>query len=148
MPKKLETWQIWHALKRSLGESFLMAVMGKKNARTIRLYSQDPRTSEDRCKDPLEALHIIFSEADEIGRGDLAKKAIDYLLSALSEHPYDLPAINSLLPTQDAENLEDYRTLNAFHEAMNNGADADLAETLLNESIEAQRRSFAKYLRG
>lgn len=72
-----------------------MHVLGKKNARTIRLYSQDPAFTEDRSKDPLEALHIIFAEADEIGRGDLARKAIDYLATAIGDSSYDMPAVRS-----------------------------------------------------
>ena len=149
MPKKLETWQIWHALKKALGETFLMAVMGKKNARTIRLYSQDPRTTEDRCKDPLEALHIIFSEADLIGRGDLARKAIDYLHTSLDDDGgYDATEASGLLPTMAEEKLAYYVKLAAFQKAIEDGADVDLVEVLMNEAKSEIERTYAKYLRG
>lgn len=148
MPKHLQTWQIWHGFKKHLGESLLMQVLGKKNARTIRLYSQDPRFTEDRCKDPLESLHIIFSEADEIGRGDLARKAIDYLLTAIGDHNYDLTPASQLLPTMDAEKLADYQKVAAFQKAIDDGADADLVETLMNEAKDEIERTYAKYLQG
>lgn len=148
MPKTLETWQIWNGFKKHLGEPLLMQVLGKKNARTIRLYSQDPRLTEDRCKDPLEALHIIFSEADEIGRGDLARKAIAFLETALEENSFDVSPANSLLPTMDAEKLADYQKLAAFQKAIDDGADADLVETLMNEAKDEIERTYAKFLRG
>lgn len=148
MPKKLATWQIWHAFKKTLGEPFLMHVLGKKNARTIRLYSQDPAFTEDRSKDPLEALHIIFAEADEIGRGDLARKAIDYLATAIGDSSYDMPAVRSLLPTLVEEKLADYQKLAAFQQAIDDQADVDMVEVLMNEAKEEIERTFAKYLKG
>lgn len=148
MPKYLETWQIWHALKKTLGESFLMQVMGKSNARTIRMYSQDPRTTDDRSKDPIEALHIIFSEADMIGRGDLARKAIEYLLTAVGESTYDATAVAGLLPTMAEEKLADYQKLAEFQQAIDEGADVDLVEVLMNEAKSEIERTYAKYLRG
>lgn len=148
MPKKLETWQIWHAFKKTLGEPFLMHVLGKKNARTIRLYSQDPTYTEDRSKDPLESLHAIFSAADEIGRGDLPRKALGYLATAVGESSYDMPAVNQLLPALAEEKLADYQKLAAFQKAIDDGSDVDLVEVLMNEAKEEIERTFAKYLKG
>lgn len=147
MPKKLETWQIWNALKKNLGENFLMQVLGKRNARTIRMYSNDPRTSEERCKDPLEMLHIIFSEADEIGRGDLARKAIAYLHTAI-EDEFELKAPKPLLSTMDAEKLADFQSVASFQAAIEKNFNVDLIETLLNEAKDELDRTYAKYLQG
>lgn len=148
MSKYLQTWQIWHGFKKHLGESLLMQVLGKKNARTIRLYSQDPRFTEDRCKDPLESLHIIFSEADEIGRGDLARKAIAYLETALEDGRTDISPAAQLLPTMDAEKLADYQKVAAFQKAIDDGDDIDLVETLMKEAKDEIERTYAKYLQG
>lgn len=148
MPKYLQTWQIWHGFKKHLGESLLMQVLGKKNARTIRLYSQDPRFTEDRCKDPLESLHIIFSEADEIGRGDLARKAIAYLETALEDGRADISPAVQLLPTMDAEKLADYQKVAAFQKAIDDGDDIDIVETLMKEAKDEIERTYAKYLQG
>ena len=68
MPKKLETWQIWHTMRKTLEDSFVMAVLGRRNARTIRMYAQDPRYPVDRSKDPIEALAILFDELATYGR--------------------------------------------------------------------------------
>lgn len=148
MPKYLQTWQIWHGFKKHLGESLLMQVLGKKNARTIRLYSQDPRFTEDRCKDPLESLHIIFSEVDEIGRGDLARKAIAYLETALEDGRADISPAVQLLPTMDAEKLADYQKVAAFQKAIDDGDDIDIVETLMKEAKDEIERTYAKYLQG
>ena len=57
---KLQTWQLWAAMKKSLGEPTLMQVLGKRDARIIRMYSQDPRFTAARCHDPIENLHSLL----------------------------------------------------------------------------------------
>lgn len=151
MPKHLETWQIWNALRITLGESFLMQVMGKKNARTIRLYSQDPRLTDDRCKDPLEALRIILAEADLLGRGDIARRAVLYLAEAIGDFDpnfADNIVQQKTLTTMAEEELADYQRLSSFQRAIDEGADADLVETLMNEAIDEIKRTYAKFLQG
>jgi len=112
------------------------------------MYSQDPRTTDDRCKDPLEALHIIFTEADEIGRADIVHKAIDYLMSSIDDNSYDLPQAKDLLPTMDAEKLADFTAVASFQAAIDSGEDVDLVETLLINAKEELDRTFAKLLQG
>lgn len=145
MPKKLETWQIWHAFKKHLGEPFLMKVIGKRNARTIRMYAQDPRVTDDRCKDPLQALHIIFSEADAIGRGDVARKAIAYLVTAIEEDSVQQP-VQSTLPTIAEELLADFTVVTELKASIERKDHPDMVADYVLAAKEEIDRTHSKYL--
>lgn len=146
MPEQLETWQIWHAMKKHLGDSFILTVLGRRNARTVRMYAQDPRFTEDRCKDPLEALHILFEELATFGRGDVARAAIGYLLSAIDEVPA-ADAIKPLLPTLNQEILADHALLASLQQAIDSGEPADVVAGLVDEVKAEIDRTLAKYIK-
>ena len=145
MPKPLATWQIWHAFKHHLGESFLVKVFGKRNGRTIRMYAQDPKFTDDRCNDPIENLHTVFSEMAAIGRPDVVRKAIGYLVTALGDEN-QLDEISRLQPTLCEEILADYRAVSVLQRAIEDGEEIDLVDTLKLSAIEEIERTFAKYI--
>lgn len=141
---KLQSWQLWAAMKKALGESEIMRVLGKRDARIIRMYAQNPRSTADRCHDPIENLHALLYSMDEIGRGDVARRILAYLETALDESYPSAP--EPLKPTMDAEQLADFQSVAAFQKAINDGSDADLVELLMKEAQEEIGRTFAKYL--
>lgn len=146
MPKKIETWQIWHAMKKHLGETFIVTVLGRRNARTIRMYAQDPRTTDDRCKDPIQALYILFEELATFGRGDVAHAAIDYLSSAVDDSPAG-DAVKPLLPTLDQEILADHALLADLQRAINADDPPDVVAGLVDEVKAEIDRTFAKFIK-
>ncbi len=147
MPKRLETWQLWHAMKNHLGESFLIKVLGRRNGRTIRLYSQDPHFTEDRCKDPLQALRIIFQELSDYGRADVARKAIAYLKTALPGEDSLLPAVANLKETMSEEVLADFSAVESLRKAIDDGLTANVVESKMTFAIEEIERTFALYMK-
>ena len=146
MPKRLETWQLWHAMKNHLGESFLINVLGRRNGRTIRLYSQDPHFTEDRCKDPLQAMHIIFSELADYGRADVARKAIGYLKTALPEDDRLPTAVADMKATINEEVLADFSAVEALRKAIDDGQDQKEVESRTRQAVEEIERTFALYM--
>lgn len=70
-------------MKKTLGESVIFRVYGKRDARIVRMWAQDPRCTQDRCHDPIQNLHALLEMMDEIGRGDVARKVIDHLQTAM-----------------------------------------------------------------
>ncbi len=120
MTKKLETWQIWHAMRKTLGDSFIMSVLGRRNARTIRMYAQDPRFTVDRCKDPIEALAILFDELATYGRADIAELAIGHMRQAITGHD-NLPCPDQLKSTMDAEVVADFQAVAELKAAIDDG---------------------------
>ncbi len=145
MPKLFESWQFWHAAKFYLGESFITKVWGKRNARTIRLYCQDPRFTEDRCRDPLQRLHTIFEELAAIGRQDIAEAAIKYLSSAIQDDDSHLISPPELKSTINAEVLADYQAVAALQAAIQAGADISEVKTLTEDAVAEIRRTACKY---
>lgn len=142
--KKLQTWQIWHAMRKILGDDFVMAVLGRRNARTIRMYAQDPRCTFDRCKDPLEALAILFDELETCGRADIAKLAIAYLQQAIGCQG-DLPCPDQLKQTLDAEVVADFQAVSKMQAAIAMGASTCVVRTAVIAAKDEIDCTFAKY---
>jgi len=144
MPDKFQSWQFWAAAKKTLGESRLMLILGRRNGRTIRMYSADPKYTQERCKDPLEHLHIILSEMELFGRGDVARLAIRYLETALDD-AYT-PEAADLQPNINLEILADYQALAALQLAIQNNAAPDDVADLAQEAKEEIDRTLARYI--
>ncbi len=145
MAKSFESWQFWNATRKLLGEPFLLRVLGKRNARIIRMYSSDPRFVAERCNDPLQHLHTLFTELDLAGRGDIARRALEYLQSAIDDgqHP---AAVVPLKPTLDAEILADYQAVAELQAAIADGVPVDEVKDLVEEAKAEIDRSLTKYL--
>jgi len=145
MPNRFESWQFWSATKKLLGESRLMMILGRRNGRTIRMYSADPKYTVERCLDPLQHLHAIFSELNLFGRGDVAGLAIKYLQTAVDDQA--LPDhVSNLLPTIESEILADYQAVAALQAGISDGIDADQASDLATEAKYEIDRTLSKYL--
>ena len=144
MPDKFQSWQFWAAAKKTLGESRLLLILGRRNGRTIRMYSADPRYTQERCRDPLEHLHIILSELDTFGRGDIARLAIAYLSTALDDN--SIPSAADLQPTMELEVLMDYQAVSDLQRAIADGAAPYQVDALAKEAKREIDRTLAKYL--
>ena len=144
MPDKFQSWQFWAAAKKTLGESRLMLILGRRNGRTIRMYSADPKYTQERCRDPLEHLHIILSEMELFGRGDVAGLAIRYLETALDD-AYT-PGAAELQPNINLEILADYQALAVLQLAIQNNAAPDDVADLAQEAKEEIDRTLARYI--
>lgn len=144
-PKKLQSWQIFHAARKHLGVERVICIFGKKNARSAYTWAQDPRFTEDRCRDPLEATHAMLSELDTVGRGDVARACLSYLATAVDGASFDLAAVASLKPTIDAEVLADYQALAAMQHAIEHGAELAEVGRLRHEAVDEINRTFAKF---
>ena len=144
MPKGFKSWQFWAAAKKTLGETRLLLILGRRNGRTIRMYSADPRYTQDRCRDPLEHLHTILQELDTFGRGDIARLAIEYLMTAVDDH--HIPPASDLQPTMNLEILMDYQAISDLQKAISIGATTDEVAALAEEAKREIDRTLAKYL--
>ena len=144
-PNKLQSWQIFHAARKHLGVERLVAMFGKKNARSIYTWAADPACTEERCKDPLEALHAMLSELDTIGRGDVARSALAYLATAL-DGEHEEPAVAEIRPTIEAEVLADYQSVAALQSAIEAGMSIATVDSMRLAAVEEVSRTFAKYV--
>lgn len=140
---KLHPWQVFHAANKTLSPGVIAKIFGKANVRTAYLYGQDPDFTEQRCKNPLEAIHLMLRQLDLVGRGDVAHCAIAYLQTAL-EDDY-LPAVKDLQPTMADEILQDYSAVGRLQELINDGAGLDDVEQAGKAAVEEINRTVAKY---
>jgi len=142
---KMQPWQVFHAARKAIGANTVARIFNR-SIRSAHDWAQDPVHTEVRCKSPLELLHTLFERLDEMGRGHVAEAAIAYLRTALSGCDERPDAIKQLLPTMEAEQIEDFHAAAAFHRAINDGADPDLVETLMKAANAANERTYSKYL--
>lgn len=145
--RKMQPWQVFHAARKALGANIVARIFNRE-VRSAHNWAQDPVYTQARCKSPLELLHTLFERLDEVGRGYVAQAGLDYLSTALSGSTEQPDAIKQLLPTMDAEKLADYTAVAAFQKAIDDGADADLVETLMREAEAEIERTYAKWLEG
>lgn len=54
----LKTWQVMHALRKTLGDSFLQKLY-KRSLRQIYRWSADPRFCEDTERNPLDRIETM-----------------------------------------------------------------------------------------
>lgn len=142
-PAKLQPWQVFHAAIKTLSAGVIASIFGKANIRTVYLYGQNPAHTEQRCKNPLEAMHMMFAEMDARGRGDVAHCAIDYLRTAL-EDVAGLEAVKELKATICEEILEDYIAVGRMQAAIQNGEPIEVIEREYKEALAEIDRTFAK----
>lgn len=144
MPKTLKTWQIWHAMRKTIGDDFIMGVLGRRNARTIRMYAQDPRCTVDRSKDPIEALAILFDELATYGRADIAELAIKHLQQFIGGEE-DLRCPDLVKETIDAEVVADYQAVSELKAAIDAQEPPEIVKAILTDAIHELERTYAKY---
>lgn len=144
-PARLQPWQVFHAAIKTLSAGVLASIFGKANIRTVYLYGADPDFTEQRCKNPLEALHLMFRKMDEVGRGDVARCAIDYLSTAIDDLG-QLEPVGELKKTIDAEVLQDYAAVANLRKLIDEQADPAAVKLALHEAMEELQRTYAKYL--
>ncbi len=149
MPKSndtLQPWQIFRVAIKTIPVPELCQIFGKSHIRTIYLYGQDPDTTEQRCKGPLEQLRQMFDRLDERGRGDVAMAGIAYLSDNLiDEHPHKVEALQK---TIEGEVNKDFAAVAHMAKLIDEQADPVAVKLALHEAKEELDRTYAKYLQG
>lgn len=150
MAKHIETmksWQIFHFTRKHLGRSVLYAIFGKKNARTVDYWCEDPRYTDkpDSASDPILWVKNLLDTLDDHGYTHVVRAAISFFKTGTSLEDEYAPVVDDLLPTMDAEKLADFHAVARFQEAIDRGADCQEVDALKQAAIEEVERTFAKY---
>jgi len=152
MPKndgEMQSWQVFHYVRKHIGRSVLYAIFGKRHARTVDLWCQDPRFTdkEARSYDPLQGLRDLLSILDDHGHVPIVRSSLQYLASGTSvdcdyhgDHADPLPTITE-------EILADYRAVADLQRAIEAGQDAHTVNQLKAEAINEIERTVALYLK-
>jgi len=142
----LQTWQIWQVARKYLGVKTLCRLYGVK-ARTIYDYAQNPSSTEQRTqKDPLQRLHYLLTQLDDLGFGQYARAAIVYLQTALEDGGHHGPVIEPM-DSINEEILLDYKLVAKLQEAIDNGEPVEYVARLKQEVVEEVERTYLRYLK-
>jgi len=145
MSDRFRPWQFWQQAKVHLGKR-LVLLWGKRNARVLRLYSQNPAFTERDCKCPLERLWNVFFELKAVGRADVARQALAYLESAIEDRELEeLFALDDIKATIEAEVLADFRAVAELQDAIDAGDDSAMVELIAKKAMAEIERTVAKY---
>jgi len=151
MPKnidEMQSWQVFHYARKRLGRSVLYAIFGKRHARTVDLWCQDPRFTDKEAisYDPLQGLRDLLSLLDDHGHVPVVRAALQYLASGTSLDCEQGGDCSDLLPTLNEEILADYRAVADLQRGLEAGVAAHAANQLLAAAVNELQRTVAKYL--
>lgn len=144
---KMSSWQIFWYARKHLGRSLLYQIFGKKNARTVDRYCEDPRYTlrEENEFNPIKGVRNLLNELDDRGHCTVVRAAVDYMVSGTSLSNGLQGEVIDLLDTMVEEKLADYEKLSLLHRAIENGMPMGNIIKLRNEAIAEIERTVAKY---
>lgn len=124
IPPPLKTWQFYKAYRKILGDTTLQKIFNR-GVRQLQRWSADPDYVADSEKNPLDAHRIVLERLTEIGRDDIARGTVSFLADVIGCEVVCRESCSPDKNTVEAECLDDYPPLTAFHEAISRGASAD-----------------------
>jgi len=150
MPKnqgKMRSWQVFHFARKHLGRSSLYAIFGRKNARAVDHWCQDPMYTDkvDGAYDPVQGVKNMLSMLDDNGHIGAVRACIDFLCSGTSLDCGGEPEMAEPLPTLSEEILADYKAVSILQSAIEDRMDIKVINSLKNEALAEIERTCAKY---
>jgi hypothetical protein len=149
--KKMKSWQIFHFARKYLGRHALYACFGKKNARTVEYWCEDPKYTNkpEEAWDPIKGVKLLFTSLDDAGHIGVIRSAVSYLVSDTELADGGCPEhLAEPLPTLSEEILADYRAVADLQAALDRNADIEEVMMLKGEAIAEIERTVAKYREG
>lgn len=143
----MQSWQIFHFARKHLGRGALYAIFGRKNARTVDYWCENPRFTgkPEIASDPILWVKNLLDTLDDHGYTPVVRAAIAFFKSGTSLEEGYAPAVDDLLPTLDAEKLADFHAVAKFQAAIDRCDDCQVVASLKQAAIEEVERTFAKY---
>jgi len=146
-PPKMQSWQVFHYARKHLGSSVLYGIFGKKNARAVDYWCQDPKYTDksDTAYDPIQGVKRLLAGLDDLGHTDQVRACLAYLAQDTSLCTGQAPEIAELLPTIDQEVLADYKAVSAMQSAIDRGDHPAVIAALNDAAVAEIERTYAKY---
>ncbi len=152
MPKetpKMQSWQVFHFSRKYLTRSALYAIFGKKNARAVDYWCENPRytAKSERAYDPLKGIKDLVDLLDDRGHCDLVRAVLAFLAAGTTCETGLFPQVVEPLPTVADEILADFRAVSSLQRAIEENYDLDEVEHCKQEAIAEIERTVARYRR-
>lgn len=144
--RPMQSWQIFHFARKHLGKSALYEVFGKKNARVVDFWSQDPACTDKPLEayDPIRGLKNLLDRLDDMGHCGVVRACIAYLCSGTSLDCGE-PLLIEPLPTIEQEQLADWRALGMLQNGIDDGLSCREIDALKAAAVAEIERTVAKY---
>ncbi|MGV0961824.1 MAG: hypothetical protein ACOYB1_18520 [Limnohabitans sp.] len=152
MPKeanKMQSWQVFHYARKHLSSSKLYVIFGKKNARAVDYWCEDPDYTArlPEAYDPIRGVKRLLESLDDHGHCAVVKSTLAYLASGTSSCCDTDPQIEQLKPTMAEEMLADYSAVASLQKAFEEGHNAASIKQLKAAAIAEIERTVAHYMK-
>lgn len=146
-PAKMQSWQVFHFARKYLGRSVLFGIFGRKNARTVEYWCEDPRFTHkpDDAYDPIRGTKALLELLDDQGYCDVVRSCVSYMLSGTSLGEDIDPQVVEPKPTMAEEILADYKAVARLQQGIEEHEDIEAIDLLMKEAIAEVERTVAKY---
>ena len=151
MPKderEMQSWRVFFYARKYLGRSVLYAIFGKRHARTVDGWCEDPRFTDkdERAFDPIQGVRDLLGMLDDQGHCGVVRACIAYLVSGTSME-CKVERIVDPKSTIGEEILADYRAVADMQAGIEAGLHPDQILAKKDEAIAEVERTYAKYHR-
>lgn len=142
----MQSWNIFHFARKHLGRSALYSMFGKKNARRIDYWCEDPKytTKPEFAYDPIMGVRNLLETLDDHGHCGVVRACIAYLSAGTSACCGFEAAVVEPLPTVAEEILADYQAVADLQRAIEDDADMEEIDLLKREALDEIERTVAK----
>jgi hypothetical protein len=148
---KMRSWQVFSYARKHLGASVLYAIFGKKHARAIDFWAQDPlyTARPDDSYDPIKGVKTLLASLDDCGHCAVVNATLQYLASGTSACStiYNEPEVVPLKETMSEEILADFRAVASLQMAIEAGHNLPSIMRLKAAAIAEIERTVALYLK-
>ena len=79
---KFESWQVFKVAIKSLSPSILQHIY-TRSTRLVYYWAADPRCTNKSERNPIDRIRDMLDELDNVGKGEYARAAIDYMAEPL-----------------------------------------------------------------
>ena len=151
MPKetpKMQSWQVFSYARKYLTASKLYAIFGKKNARAVDYWCEDPDYTARPAEayDPIKGVKRLLEALDDHGHSAVVRSCLSYLASGTSEAGCITPQVDQLKPTMAEEILADYAAVSSLQSAIEGGLNSAAILQKQAAAIAEINRTVAFYL--
>lgn len=151
MPKeapKMQSWQVFHYARKHLKASLLYAIFGKKNARAVDYWCENPEFTArpPESYDPIRGVKRLLESLDDHGHCAVVKSCINYLSAGTSACCDLSPQIEDLKATLAEEILADYSAVAALQAAIEGGHNIASIQRCKAAAIAEIERTVAHHL--
>lgn len=142
----MQSWRVFHYARKHLGRGVLYSIFGRRHARTVDLWCEDPRFTgkEEKAFDPIQGLKDLLDLLDDQGHCGTVRACLSYLAAGTACATIQEEIIDPL-PTIGEEILADFRAVANLQAAIERDKGLEAVLLAKREAIAEIERTVARY---